>query len=207
MRLSLPTDRQVVTTEQLAARLGMDSACRPVAATGARGGAVGLVLRQLRHVSNRPLVVITDSTERGRLTCADARFLLDDGALLFGQGDQSPYADTIPDRRTTHDRLATLFRLAELRRSGPAQATEASGAGPVIVVPAAALVRKVVPCDLVHAQSERLQLFDEIDRDRLLERLTEAGYLRVPLVEDPGTVAARGALLDVWPPGAPRFSC
>ncbi len=210
MRLSLPTDRQVVTTEQLAARLGADpqldadAQCHRLAATGARGGALALVLHQLRHQLDRPLVVITESTERGRLTCADARFVLGDGALLFGQGDQSPYADTIPDRRTTHERLATLFRLAELRRDGRTETTKTADPGQVIVIPAPALVRKVVPCDEVHAQSERLRLFDEIDRDKLLERLTAAGYLRVPLVEDPGTVAARGALLDIWPPGVPR---
>jgi transcription-repair coupling factor (superfamily II helicase) len=36
----------------------------------------------------------------------------------------------------------------------------------------------------------------------LLGELIASGYLRVPLVEDPGTVSARGALVDVWPPGA-----
>src|SRR5690606_4621963 len=39
------------------------------------------------------------------------------------------------------------------------------------------------------------------DRDGLLRRLDAAGYLRVPLVEDPGTMSARGSLLDVWSPG------
>ena len=33
-----------------------------------------------------------------------------------------------------------------------------------------------------------------------MRSLSEAGYLRVPVVEDPGGFAVRGALLDVWPP-------
>src|SRR5262249_17005518 len=33
-----------------------------------------------------------------------------------------------------------------------------------------------------------------------VKRLSEAGYLRVPVVEDPGSFAVRGALVDVWPP-------
>jgi transcription-repair coupling factor (superfamily II helicase) len=41
---------------------------------------------------------------------------------------------------------------------------------------------------------------DELDRDALIARLSESGYLRVPVVEDPGSFAVRGALLDVWPP-------
>jgi len=42
----------------------------------------------------------------------------------------------------------------------------------------------------------------ELDRDALVKRLSEAGYLRVPVVEDPGSFAVRGALVDVWPPRA-----
>ncbi len=42
----------------------------------------------------------------------------------------------------------------------------------------------------------------ELDRDALVRSLSEAGYLRVPVVEDPGSFAVRGALLDVWPPSS-----
>ena len=51
------------------------------------------------------------------------------------------------------------------------------------VVPRAALTPR---CDLVQAE-------ELVDRDRLLQGLVEGGYLRVPVVEDPGTFAARGA--------------
>ncbi|MBW2454681.1 MAG: transcription-repair coupling factor [Deltaproteobacteria bacterium] len=205
MRVSLPTDRQVVTTEQLAAQLSAEPAAGHQVVTGARGSAVALVLRQLRRAMRRPLVVITPSSERGRQLCGDTRFVLGQPALLFDQGDQSPYADVIPDRRASHERLAALFELARLGGgAGDANAAPREQAGVVMVVPATALVRKVVPSEQIRTQTEELRLFDEIDRDALLDRLTAAGYLRVPLVEDPGTVAARGALLDVWPPGAPH---
>src|SRR5262249_7546952 len=44
----------------------------------------------------------------------------------------------------------------------------------------------------------------EIDREALTARLVASGYVRSPLVEDPGSFAVRGALLDVWPPCAER---
>ena len=42
----------------------------------------------------------------------------------------------------------------------------------------------------------------EIDRDKLTARLGQMCYVRAPLVEDPGTFAVRGALLDLWTPTA-----
>ncbi len=74
-----------------------------------------------------------------------------------------------------------------------------------MVLAATSLARKVVPPDVVRACTYRIVAEDGLDRDWLVARLGETGYIRVPLVEDPGSFAVRGALLDVWPPnlGAP----
>src|SRR5260370_23928593 len=88
-------------------------------------------------------------------------------------------------------RMATLFHLAHDRPWS------------VLVVPATALARKVVPrSELRRRTTNRIVAESEIDRDALLQSLAEAGYLRVPVVEDPGTFAVRGALLDLWPPSS-----
>ncbi len=42
----------------------------------------------------------------------------------------------------------------------------------------------------------------DLPRESLLRSLVDAGYLRVETVEDPGTVALRGEILDVYPVGA-----
>src|SRR5205085_468584 len=72
-----------------------------------------------------------------------------------------------------------------------------------LVAPATALVRKVVPPRIVRASTHCVKHEEELDRETLVRSLTETGYIRVPVVEDPGSFAVRGALLDVWPPGAP----
>ena len=46
---------------------------------------------------------------------------------------------------------------------------------------------------VVRAHTHRVVAEDELDRDGLVRDLAEAGYLRVPLVEDPGSFAVRGA--------------
>ena len=47
------------------------------------------------------------------------------------------------------------------------------------------------------AQKNRRKLEEELDRDLLVRDLTDAGWIRVPVVEDPGSFAIRGSLLDV----------
>jgi transcription-repair coupling factor (superfamily II helicase) len=92
------------------------------------------------------------------------------------------------DRRTVMRRLALLYRLGH----GHAPA--------VVVASAAAVFRRVVPpmrfadlCRVVEARST-------LDREALIKDLARAGYGRAQVVEDPGTFALRGAVIDVFPP-------
>ena len=127
---------------------------------------------------------------------ADAAYrLLDDVAFYGGPDarrtlllapDTVPYAEVNPDRRAAMARLAGLSRLV----------AQPSG---VVVVNAAALVRKLVPRSVVLAATLTVREEEELERERFLRGLVDAGYQRVPVVEDPGTFAVRGALCDVWP--------
>ncbi len=199
----LPSDRPIVTVRDLAARA---SAGRVVHAAGAAPGATALLVRGLVTLQKRRVVAITADVETARSLAADVSFLLgardaDDAeagaaslgsVLLFLPNEASPYADVNPDRRGAQARLGTLFHLAMgLPWS-------------VLVCPIAALSRKVVPKDEIVDHAELLVVDQDIDREKLTARLAAAGYVRSPLVEDPGTFAVRGALLDVWPPLAPN---
>ena len=71
-----------------------------------------------------------------------------------------------------------------------------------LVAPVGALLRRVAPVTALRARARRIQVADIVDRDELVALLSECGYLRVPVVEDPGSFAVRGALIDVFPPHA-----
>lgn len=193
MNVALPTDRDLVSVEQLAARVLASSPGQPTRVVGASGGATALVVRRLTSASPRPVVVIAPTLERAHAMMGDLAFVLEPDARvrLFDPGEQSPYADAVPDRRAAQRRLATLFDLTRLSEEPAA-----------VVIPAAALARKVVPKERVRARSLLLEIASEIERDDLVRQLSDGGYLRVPLVEDPGTFSVRGALLDVWAPGS-----
>src|SRR5579871_708842 len=102
--------------------------------------------------------------------------------------DGSPYAEMQPDRRAVLARMAVLFRLAR-------------GFAPrVLVASAAALFRRVVPrapfedlCQVITARST-------LDREATIAALLRAGFSRAPVVEDAGTFAVRGAVIDLYPP-------
>ncbi len=170
---------------------------------GARGCAGAAVASAIVRTLGRRVVIVTSDLESARSLADDAAFWVrgaeeedtaeDTGqgtVLVFAASESSPYADVNPDRRAAMSRMATLSHLAS------------DLAWSVLIVPAAALVRKVAPRAAVRARTERIVVEDELDRDALIVRLVEAGYLRVPVVEDPGSFAVRGALLDVWPPSA-----
>ena len=169
---------------------------------GVRGCADALLVTSLVRAGGGPVVVVAEDGDAARALAKDIQFLLgnaetsepddmSEGAVLvLATADTSPFADVNPDRRAALSRMATLGHLAHGR---PFR---------VLVIAASALARKLVPRSAVRAHTHRIVKDTDIDRERLVRDLVEAGYLRVPVVEDPGSLAVRGSLLDVWPPGA-----
>jgi transcription-repair coupling factor (superfamily II helicase) len=168
---------------------------------GLRGCAGAAVVSAIVRSAGRRVVLVTPDVEAARKLADDVAFWVGGAVdpetaeeaalgtvLVFAATESSPYAEVNPDRRAAMSRMATLAHLA--------------GGFPwsVLIVPASALVRRVVPRSVVRARTEHIVAESELDRDALVLRLVESGYLRVPVVEDPGSFAVRGALLDVWPP-------
>jgi transcription-repair coupling factor (superfamily II helicase) len=123
---------------------------------------------------------------RGKRTPSSASSLA--SPVLVLPSEDPPWAQVHPDRRATMRRLAALGRLVE------------EPTPRVVIVSAGALKRRVPsPADL-RRQCLTLRVGDTVRLDELVQRLSLAGYLRVPLAEDPGTMALRGGLLDLWSP-------
>ncbi|MGB5372329.1 MAG: transcription-repair coupling factor [Polyangiales bacterium] len=144
------------------------------------------------HPERRFVVIAADLEEAYRHE-SNLRFLLpgeNADVLLFTAADTSALLDVVPDRRAEMQRMAILAQLAEEQ---PWR---------VLIVPAPALVRRVPPVDHVKSGLLSIEIAQRLERDDLVRRLSELGYLRVPLVEDRGTFSARGALIDVFGPDA-----
>jgi transcription-repair coupling factor (superfamily II helicase) len=184
--------------EALLENAGAGTAVEVYGAAGAMGAAIAAHLAR-QSKSHHLLLYLVAGEELVEARCADLSFFLaprksaeDPLAALpvldLPAPEVSPHAEMQPDRRTVMRRLALLFRLGH----GHAPA--------VVVASAAAVFRRVIPprefadlCRVVEGHST-------VDRERLIRDLCRAGYGRAQVVEDPGTFAVRGAVIDVFPP-------
>ncbi len=200
-QLALPGAQPLATVAEVARALRERPGWQH--AVGIEGGGVAWLARAVLEAGEPQLLCLVPDAEAVERLVSDLRQLLA-GLPVPGRAGQAvpaevlslltaegnPYAEVTPDRRVQLQRLATLHHLAQLPWR-------------VLVVSASALVRRVVPPAAVRAASGHLEQDQELDVTALTRQLAAAGYLRVPVVEDPGSFAVRGGLLDVWPPGEP----
>jgi len=102
--------------------------------------------------------------------------------------ESSPYAEVQPDRRSTMQRLALLYRLAS------------HIAPPVVIASAAGLFRRVIPPTPFAQLCGAVEVGAALDRDALTRDLLRVGFSRTQIVDDPGTFAVRGSVIDVFSP-------
>ncbi|MBK8480797.1 MAG: transcription-repair coupling factor [Proteobacteria bacterium] len=175
---------------------------RVVVLHGAQGAPLALTLTRLAQLApQRPLLVITADDDGARTLGGDLAFFSapssDDATatpavVVLPAPASSPYAEMAPDRGALLGRMTALFQLQRAR--------DLAREHPLVVCSAPALQRQVVPPQLLAALSLRLTVGATVDRDTLLAQLVAAGYERCPVVDDPGTFAVRGGIVDLFPP-------
>lgn len=172
---------------------------RAVSIAGVPPGARGQLLAALRARDQGPFVCVTACEETAEALAAELRLFLgsgtqDDPAILRLPGEPlTPYE--LPASHFKKRSLERLFALSQLARQAPFAA---------LVLSASALLRRQVPAARFRANLSTLKIGEFLDRDQLLRELAALGFQSVPLVEDPGTFAARGALLDLYSPLSPQ---
>jgi transcription-repair coupling factor (superfamily II helicase) len=193
----LPEDRRVVGSAD-AARLVLTSAGQS-AFVGAEGAGPALLAHALSSQSKRQVVYLAASGEIAQQAAGDlaalgkglplARFprLELPAPLLLAPPESTPYADVHTDRRATMLRTAALHDLL----SNPNRAQ--------VVLTVSALLRRVPPRQALRNATVELVVDQELDVVKVSQQLTASGYLRAPVVEDPGSYALRGGILDLWP--------
>ena len=161
---------------------------------GLPDGALAYLLAE--HTAQREqtqVVIVTKDVDQADRLESDLRFFAapprgDREILVLPPADNSPYLDVLPDRRAEMERLAVLHHLAT---GLPWR---------FLLVPAAALIRRLPPRVAIQEASQTFERGQNVDRDGLIEALIRGGYVRVPLAEDPGTFSARGAIIDIFCP-------
>jgi transcription-repair coupling factor (superfamily II helicase) len=97
------------------------------------------------------------------------------------------------------ERLAVVRGLVEKAARQPG--IEASS-GRVVVCPIQSLMQPVPGARSLDALARTVRVRDRLEPGDLVRWLGNAGYERVEAIEEPGQFAARGGILDVFPPGS-----
>ena len=162
---------------------------RRIVIPGLKGSSPALFVAELVRSGLDTPLVIAPTQEAAEEFCRELAFFSggDLHAALFPAWDAAPFSAASPHPDVTGARLDTLFRL----QNGQARIT---------VMPVAAALQRLLPRKVLNDSSCYLLPGEEFERDDLLARLVRMGYANVPLVEDRGTFAVRGGILDIFPP-------
>jgi transcription-repair coupling factor (superfamily II helicase) len=158
-----------------------------VVATGASGSSTTLVSAAVARELARPVVLVTAHLD-------DADESTDELASLGVPAIVLPALEVLPGESGVSAELAGR-RLAAAR----ACLGLSDEASPVILAPVQALMQRLPPAGELADLARRLRRGDESDPTDLLHWLVGLGYRRVDAVEEPGDVALRGGILDVFP--------
>lgn len=162
-----------------------------VTLAGLAGSAPALAVAELSRLLQRQIVVIAaDQAAADELT-RELLFFNAINVSPFPAWDANPFEAASPHPDISGARLETLQRLLQ-------------GVPCTIVAPAAALMQRVIPHKILSGASYSIKPGDEPDRELLLEGLVRMGYTNCSLVEERGSFAVRGGILDIFPPSMSR---
>jgi transcription-repair coupling factor (superfamily II helicase) len=170
---------------------------------GAGGSLKACLLADLSRRVERPLVVLTASPADARTLATDLELFASgttfgdeqeedapfyDEVALYPEFDVGPFHNASPDRKLMMQRLSTLHKLLDER------------APRYTVAPIQAAMRRTIPISALRKFSRRLSVGDELANEDFRGYLADCGYTEVPVVEDKGTYAIRGDIVDVFVP-------
>jgi transcription-repair coupling factor (superfamily II helicase) len=169
----------------------------PLRVHGLRGSAPALCLARLLALRRRPVIAVLASAAEAEAFAADLRFFLGHGPArgplerrvhYLPGWEVPPFEPVSPTREALAARTEGLYHLLQTPH-------------PTIVTTVEAWGQRCLPRTAFQAAVAYVVAGEALPPDALVERLVAWGYHRMPLVQDPGDVALRGGILDVFPVG------
>ena len=157
------------------------------AVSGLAGSSVSIFLSILYNELDTTLAVICPEAAEG--LAEDLSGLVgEDEVFHFPDWEILPYDEFSPHEAIVGARLRALSMLAAGRKG-------------IAVIPVRAFLRRIIPPADLARNTLSLSVRQNARREDIISVLVRTGYTRVPVVEDVGTFATRGGILDVYPQG------
>ena len=106
----------------------------------------------------------------------------------FPDWETLPYDMFSPHQDIISSRLQTLAKLPTVSQG-------------VLLIPLTTLMHRISPTDFVSSRTFSYKIGDQLDRQKLQDQLSRAGYKRVDTVYEHGEFAFRGSIIDIFPMG------
>lgn len=165
------------------------------------------VLTALHDQLNRPFLLLTDRADHA-LTLFDELALWAPAArlLLFQEPAPLFYENAAWGETTRNERIKVLEALASYHIPGRQSSGDGTGAAPIIVAPARALMVRTLPRRDFLRHTRSLRTGQTVNLEELARTWVGIGYEPVNTVIAPGQFARRGGILDIWPAADPHPS-
>lgn len=181
---------QLTGITDLVARLDpLRSITTPARAHGLLNAAKPVVSAALQRNHAGPLILVTAHPQAAEDLVHELAVWTDGPVALF------PAIEALPYERVRLDRTVLAQRESAARDL-------LRGDVSVVVAPARALLQPLATSAGEAVQEIALVRGTQIDVDGVLTGLVDRGYASVPQVEEPGTFARRGGVIDIFPAGA-----
>lgn len=156
-----------------------------ISVSGLRGASPAYVATTLAQ--SRPCCCIVPDEHLLPIYEQDLGLFTSGELLLYPGHEIPPYTPLSPDQRITATRLSSLYRFKE-------------GHGSILITSVEALLRRIMPRDILTSVVEYIEAGEDCDQDDLLENLIYLGYEKVALVQSIGDFSVRGGIIDIYPP-------
>ncbi len=163
---------------------------RPIALFGLSKTALAAFVSAVQTATGRNVLVMSKDERSASKFFEDVSFF-SDKAGLFSPRDLTLRPLESFSRQYEYRRIKTLGNLVGRNVN-------------IVVGPAEACLMYTMPRDRFIANTLTIKDTDSISRQTLVQRLTDAGYIRRDMVEGPGQFAVRGDIVDLYTPDMPH---
>ncbi len=144
------------------------------------------------------ILVVAPSVDVADELAADFRLFSERRPMVFPAWDALPEEPELINHEIFGERLAVLNTLLFDRDASERARSE------TVITSIQALLQPVVPPDTLLASALEFRPGEELEPEELAELLVDQGFEREEVAEIPGTFAARGGIVDIYPFGSQR---
>ncbi len=168
----------------------IEAGLRSFTLTGLTGSSRSYIISAMAQLLNRPVLYVTDSTERS----AEAQL-----EISFFSGQRPPVLE-----KKELELSESIFSSASEDASARLEWLYLARVNKILIAEAPAALERVIPTNVFDDSVISIKNGDNVPRDKFISRLVQMGYVETEFVQHRGELSVRGSIIDVFSPANPN---